>query len=196
MSFILIKFSFKPIFLFTCIAWFINSYLCALLCRTLCNPMDCSLPSSSVHGIFQARILKWVAFSYSRGSSQSKDWTPVSRISCIDRWILYHCTSWEGQGLSCSMCGTKFPDQGSNLGPLHCEHRILATAPPRVWVNSGSWWWTGRPGMLQFMRLQRVRHNWMNELNWTTIGIPIPLLGWCNLKCAQRKEEIILDLEN
>ena len=35
-----------------------------------------------------------------------------------------------------------------------------------VWVNSGSWWWTGRPGMLQFMGLQRVRHNWATELNW------------------------------
>ena len=36
-----------------------------------------------------------------------------------------------------------------------------------VWVDSGSWWWTGRPGMLWFMGLQRVRHNWMTELNWT-----------------------------
>ena len=36
-----------------------------------------------------------------------------------------------------------------------------------VWVNSGSWWWTGRPGMLQFMGLQRVGHDWANELNWT-----------------------------
>ena len=36
-----------------------------------------------------------------------------------------------------------------------------------VWVNSGSWWWTGRPGVLQFMGLQRVRHNWATELNWT-----------------------------
>ena len=35
-----------------------------------------------------------------------------------------------------------------------------------IWVNSRSWWWTGRPGMLQFMRLQRVRHNWAIELNW------------------------------
>ena len=35
-----------------------------------------------------------------------------------------------------------------------------------VWVNSGSWWWTGRPGMLQFMGSQRVRHNWATELNW------------------------------
>ena len=35
-----------------------------------------------------------------------------------------------------------------------------------VWVNSGSWWWTGRPGVLQFMGSQRVRHNWATELNW------------------------------
>ena len=36
-----------------------------------------------------------------------------------------------------------------------------------VWVNSGSWWWTGRPGVLQFMGLQTVRHDWVTELNWT-----------------------------
>ena len=36
-----------------------------------------------------------------------------------------------------------------------------------VWVNSGSWWWTGRPSVLQFMGLQRVGHNWTTELNWT-----------------------------
>ena len=37
-----------------------------------------------------------------------------------------------------------------------------------VWVNSGSWWWTGRPGVLWFMGSQRVGHNWVAELNWTT----------------------------
>ena len=35
-----------------------------------------------------------------------------------------------------------------------------------VWVNSGSWWWTGRPGVLQFMGSERVGHNWATELNW------------------------------
>ena len=43
--------------------------LVAELCPTLCNPMDCSLPNSSVHGILQARILEWVAIPSSRGSS-------------------------------------------------------------------------------------------------------------------------------
>ena len=36
-----------------------------------------------------------------------------------------------------------------------------------VWVNSGSWWWTGRPGVLRFMGSKRVKHNWATELNWT-----------------------------
>ena len=60
--------------------------LVAKSCPTLCNPMDYSLPGSSVHGISQARILEWVAVSYSKGSSQSRDQT---HISCIGRRILY-----------------------------------------------------------------------------------------------------------
>ena len=47
--------------------------LVAQLCPTLCDPMDCSLPGSSVHGILQARILEWVANSFSRGSSPPMD---------------------------------------------------------------------------------------------------------------------------
>ena len=50
------------------------------LCLTLCNPKDCSLPGSSVHGILQIRVLEWVAVPFSRGSSQPTDWTPVSHI--------------------------------------------------------------------------------------------------------------------
>ena len=50
-------------------------------CPTLCYPMDCSPPGSSVHGILQARILEWVAISFSRGSSQPGDRTQVSRIA-------------------------------------------------------------------------------------------------------------------
>ena len=50
-------------------------------CPTLCDPMDCSLPGSSVHGILQARILEWVAISFSRGSSCPRDRTQVSCIA-------------------------------------------------------------------------------------------------------------------
>ena len=50
-------------------------------CLTLCNLMDCSLPGSSVHGILQARVLEWVAISFSRGSSRPRDRTQVSCIA-------------------------------------------------------------------------------------------------------------------
>ena len=50
---------------------------------TLCRPMDCRLPDSSVHGIFQARILEWVAMLSSRGSSRPRDWTHLSWVFCI-----------------------------------------------------------------------------------------------------------------
>ena len=63
-------------------------------CSALCDPMGCSLPGSSVHGIFQVRILCWIAISYSRRSSQPRDQT---RVSCIGRWILYHSTTWKAQ---------------------------------------------------------------------------------------------------
>ena len=57
-------------------------------CPTLCDPVDCTLPGSSVHGIFQTIVLEWIAISFSRGSSQTRDWTRVSLI--VDR----HFTIW------------------------------------------------------------------------------------------------------
>ena len=69
------------VFIFFCLYVYTQS----LLCPTLCGSMDYSLPGSSVHGISQAKILEWVAISFSRGSFQPRDQTC---ISCIDRWIL------------------------------------------------------------------------------------------------------------
>ena len=54
-------------------------------CPILCDPMDCSPPGSSLHGIFQLRILEWVAISFSRGSSQPRD---LTWASCIIRGFL------------------------------------------------------------------------------------------------------------
>ena len=84
--------------------------LCLVIqsCPTLCDPMDCSLPGSSVHGVLQARILEWVAMPSSRGSSQPKDWTQVSCIkgrffiiwatressSHVWMWELAHKEGW------------------------------------------------------------------------------------------------------
>ena len=74
---------------------YIHYFIHAQLCLTLCDPMDYHLPGSSVLGILQARILEWVAISFSRGTSAPRDRTCVSCISCIDRYILYHWATWE-----------------------------------------------------------------------------------------------------
>ena len=60
-------------------------HVCAVtqLCPALCDSMDCSLPGSYIHGIFQARILEWVAISFRRGSSWLRDQTCVLCVSCI-----------------------------------------------------------------------------------------------------------------
>ena len=65
---------------------------CAELCLTLCDPIHCSPPDSSVHGIFQARILEWVALSSSRGSFPSGD---QAHISGTGRQILYCWATWK-----------------------------------------------------------------------------------------------------
>ena len=59
-------------------------------CPILCNPVDCSPPCSSVHGIFQARVLEWVAISFSRGFSLPRDRTQVSRIVSKTLYRLSH----------------------------------------------------------------------------------------------------------
>ena len=59
-------------------------------CPTLCDPVNPSMPGSSAHGIFQARILELGAISCSRRSSQPRDRAHISCVSCIGTWILYH----------------------------------------------------------------------------------------------------------
>ena len=59
--------------------------MCTQSCLTLCDPMDCSAPGSSVHGIFQAGILEWIAFSFSKGSFPPRNQTHVHYVSCTVR---------------------------------------------------------------------------------------------------------------
>ena len=79
------------------------------LCPTLCDPIDCSLSGSSVHGIFQAVVLEWIAISFSRGSSQPRARTQVSRI--VDRlshYLVFRWLTWAwpvaSQSLSLLIC--------------------------------------------------------------------------------------------
>ena len=89
-----------------------------------CDPMDCSSPGSSVHGIFQARILEWVAIPFSRRSSWPRDQTQVSGISCLGRRIPYHWVIWEANDIH---------DKPKNIwAPTACQ------TPPRVGFPGGS----------------------------------------------------------
>ena len=79
---------------YVCVCVCVNVRLVTQSCLSLFDPMDCRLPGSSVHGILKERILEWVAISYFRGSSLSKERICISYVSCIGRRILHHCVTW------------------------------------------------------------------------------------------------------
>ena len=81
-------------------------------CPTLPDPMDYILPGSSVHGIFQARVLEWVAISFSRGSSWRRDWTWVSRTAgrCFTLWATREATKINSLSLLKSTAGIRTQD--------------------------------------------------------------------------------------
>ena len=119
---------------------------------TLCDPMDCILPGSSVQGIFQARILEWVAISFSRRSSRPRDWTWVS---CI---VGRHFTIWATREEDIQMTN-KYPKKCSI--PLAIRGMHIKTTMRYHWTlirmddykcwhgcrKTGSrvhWWWKGK----------------------------------------------------
>ena len=93
-------------------------------CLTLCDPMECSQPVSSVHGILQARILEWVAVLFSSGSSQPRDWTQLSHteggFSTIwtTREIQQNWSGWPIPSLG------DLPNPGIEPGLLHCREKL------------------------------------------------------------------------
>ena len=112
-------------------------------CLTLCDPMDCSPPGSSVHGILQARVLEWVAISFSRGSSRPRDWTlggsDGKESACNVEEIWVWSLGWE--------------DALEKEMATHCS--------TFVWKIP----WTEEPASLQSMESQRVRHHWVTSLS-------------------------------
>ena len=104
------------------------------------TPRTISPPGSSVHGILQARILEWVAISFSRGSSQLRDQIHISHVSCLGRQVIYHCaTSSTSKGspspvfyllstlapFLCGPAGAYFP----SLGPGNIIILVLLSFP-------------------------------------------------------------------
>ena len=91
------------------------------LCPNLSDPMHCSLPSSSVHGISQVRILEGVATCFSKGSSQPRDRT---HVSCIGRWVRYHWANREAWNAY----------EGSS------ENARISQLSSSFWCLLGCWW--------------------------------------------------------
>ena len=127
-----------------------------MLVAQSCDPMGCSLPGSSVHGIFQARILEWFAIPFSRESSWPRDWT---QVSCTAGRFFTNCTTKEVPiclwrfsffwgGLCCPACRIIVPQPGmesvppSSARPLqwnwtaHCAHLL----PPPTRLPGNPWW--------------------------------------------------------
>ena len=115
-------------------------------CPTLCDPVDCSLPSSFVHGISQARILEWIAIAFSRGSSWPRDPT---QASCIGKWILYHCTT------------RKAP-----TWPAAAAAKLLQSCLTLCDPIDGSPPGSPVPGILQARTLEWIAISFSNALKW------------------------------
>ena len=96
------------------------------LCLTLCDPMDCSLPGSSIHGILQVRILEWVVISFSRGSSQPRDQTFIS------------CLAGRGKHIkSCHLFQRE--EKRITKGIWDCVSRVLSLSGCWIAAESQNW---------------------------------------------------------
>ena len=103
---------------------------------------------------------------YIPGRNDAKAETPVLWPPHAKSWLIGKDWCWEGLG-----AGGNGDDRGWDGWMASPTQRTW------VWVNSGRWWWTGRPGVLRFMGSQKVGHDWATELNWT--------VSFLRLHCTQ-----------
>ena len=116
--------------------------------KTLESPVDCK----EIQPVHSKGDQPWVFFGRNDAKAETPVlWPPHAELT---HWKRLWC--WEGLG-----AGGEGDDRGWDGWMASQTRRTW------VWVNSRSWWWTGRPGVLRFMGSQRVRHDWATELNWT-----------------------------
>ena len=140
-------------------------------CPTLCDPIECSLPHFTVHGIFQARILKWVAMPSLRGYFQPRDWTHVSCISCIAgrfftteplgkpsySQIMYEIGMGVGLALS-QLSANSQPKRGQNRNKREPrEHHCVKGKQTRKRCGTGDW---DETAILEKILLRDFLKNW------------------------------------
>ena len=113
-----------------------------------------SLDCKEIQPVHSKGDQPWVFF----GRNDAKAETPVLWPAHAKSWLIERLWCWEGLG-----AGGAGDDRGWD------GWMASLTRWTRVWVNSGSWWWTGRPGVLRFIESWRVGHDWTTELNWTEL---------------------------
>ena len=118
------------------------------------SPLDCK----EIQPVHPEEDKSWVFI----GRTDAEAETPVLWPLHAKSWLTGRPWCWEGLGVG---------GDGDNRG--WDGWMASPTRSTWIWVNSGSKWWTGRPGMLRFMGLQRVGHDWVTELNWNTIIVII-----------------------
>ena len=111
------------------------------LCPTLCDPMDCSPPGSSVHGIRQAGILGWVATPSSRGSSWSRDWTHIFYVSCRQACSLLLIPPGKRMCVCVCVCGCVCVCVvAKSCLTLFTPWTVAHQAPLSIWVPKQEYW--------------------------------------------------------
>ena len=137
-------------------------------CLTVCGPMDCSPPDSSVHGILQARILEWVAIPFSRRSSQPRDQTNISVVSCVCRQVLYHECHLE-MATHSSVLAWRIPGMGEPGGlPSMGSYRVghdwsdLAVPPGKL---------SDMCGFLQWKAARKCTHHCSAKIKQGTVKL-------------------------
>ena len=153
-------------------------------CPTLCNLMDCSPAGSSVHGISQARILEWVAISFSRGSSLPRDQTRISYISALagrlfttDQCIVFFFLInfyWSKVDLQGCVCTSFFNScrrtsaHWSSAGLLYSEQTSLSCT--QLWRHISQGLLFHRPPQLFLMVLSKTHYIWTPSSVWILVS--------------------------
>ena len=114
------------------------------------TPLDCK----EIQPVHSEGDQPWDFFE----GNDAKAETPVLWPPHVKGWLIGKDWCWEGLGAG---------GEGDNRGWDGWMASLIRWM--WVWVNSGSWWWTERPGVLRFMGSQRVGHDWATELNWTEL---------------------------
>ena len=162
----LVKAMVFPVVMYGCESWTIKKVehqridAFQLWCwRSLESPLGCK----EIQPVHPKGDQSWVF----TGRTDAEAETPILWPPDVKSWLIWKDSCWERL-----RAGGEMDDRGWD----GCMASL--TQWTWVWVDSGSWWWTGRPGMLQFMGSQRLGHDWVTEMNRTELLASTVVLSW------------------